>query len=245
MKEFEGKRFIMFLMAIIAIMGIVFIYMFTGESSDEGENVSTLWLQIMPSLAASLLAFIVLYFVYLAWNINLSPDLEMVVRELRFYEYWKDLQILRDKIQGDKRNFDPEIIITIGRGGAIAGAILASRWKKKPWYQRKISEDLPILGIDRIKEPPDDRVFIEPLDMENLKDAVLGKKVLLVMWAVGTGDTMIKARDELHNIGVNENDLKTAAVYKMHVAKDVINYYAESGVKTLHDPLRGFFAESE
>lgn len=122
---------------------------------------------------------------------------------------WTDLDKYTKKIikvvSDDK--FVPDVIVTIGRGGAIVGSILSGNL---PHYGRKKC-NITILGVDRLYEWVNgQRIEIDNkmIDFSPLK----GKKVLLVAGDVMTGGTMTFFLNQLKQNQVLE--IRTACLVK-------------------------------
>lgn len=117
-------------------------------------------------------------------------------------------------------NYVPEIIVTIGRGGAIVGSILSGNLPVKG----SISHNIPILGTDRLYtwdggeryEFEDNLIDLNPLS---------GKRVLLVAGDVVTGETMKMYAHDLLSAGVN--DLRTACLVKSVGSAYKPDYYGK------------------
>lgn len=122
---------------------------------------------------------------------------------------WSDLDKYSKEIikKITKEKYMPDVIVTIGRGGAIVGSILSGNL---PQYGRK-KHNITILGVDRLYEWIDgQRVEIDNkmVDFSPLNT----KKVLLVAGDVMTGETMkyFLNQIKLHNVV----ELRTACLVK-------------------------------
>ena len=121
---------------------------------------------------------------------------------------WGDVDRLASKIlrQIDEDKFIPDVIVGIGRGGSVLGAILSGNIDV-PHKKRNI----PILGVDRLYEWRGGARFEvknEMVDFGPLK----GKKVLLVAGDVLTGSTMKFFLRQLRDAGAAE--VRTACLVK-------------------------------
>ena len=124
---------------------------------------------------------------------------------------WKDVDKCSVKVIKKIREdgLKPDVIVTIGRGGAIFGAILSGNASAHKDKHKKTN--IPILGVDRIyewenncrHEIPNKMVSFEPL---------AGKKVLLVAGDILSGGTMKFHFEQLENVGVEE--IRTACIVK-------------------------------
>ncbi len=121
---------------------------------------------------------------------------------------WVEINKLTKKLinQMSRDMFVPDVIVGVGRGGAILGALLSGNLRV-PDKRRNI----PLLGVDRMYEWHDGkRIEVENkmIDFEPLK----GKKVLLVAGDVLTGGTM---KFFLHEIEqVSPKKVRTACLVK-------------------------------
>lgn len=128
------------------------------------------------------------------------------IHRLTWNDTDKQTKKLIKKIVAD--NYHPDIIVTIGRGGAIIGSILSGNL---PSPNDKKSRNIPILGVDRLYKWEDGhRVEIE----NNLVkfSPLKGQKVLLVAGDLITGGTMHFFSKKIENVGVA--DLKCACLLK-------------------------------
>ncbi len=113
---------------------------------------------------------------------------------------WSEIDKLTKKLvrqMGDDM-FVPDVIVGIGRGGSILGALLSGNLRV-PDKKRNI----PLLGVDRIYEWRDgERIEVENkmIDFAPLK----GKRVLLVAGDVLTGGTMKFFLHEIEQVGPTE-----------------------------------------
>jgi probable phosphoglycerate mutase len=122
---------------------------------------------------------------------------------------WKDVdkytKVIIKKIAKDY--FVPDVIVGIGRGGSIFGAILSGNIIVPPPKARNI----PVLGVDRLYEWRDG----ERIEIENKMidfSPLVGKKILLVAGDVMTGGTMKFYIRQLEEAKVAE--LKTGCLVK-------------------------------
>lgn len=126
---------------------------------------------------------------------------------------WKDVDKYAKRILTSIRadEFYPDIIVTIGRGGFILGAILSGNlrdWQRRPESAKR---NIPILGIDRLYEwRGGTRLEVEKgmVDFSPLAT----KNVLLVAGDVLSGGTMKFFVKEVSE--VQPATLKTACLVK-------------------------------
>ena len=123
----------------------------------------------------------------------------------RFVE--KRVKEIGHKLIGD--DFSPTLIVGIGRGGAIVGAMLSG-----------VLGHRPLLVIDRTYEWRDGR-RIDGI-FENISISVGLEKVLLVAGEVHTGNTMKLYYDYFKKLGANE--IRRAALYYENGATENVEY---------------------
>ena len=111
--------------------------------------------------------------------------------------------------QIDKSGFHPDVIVCIGRGGAILGAILSGNLKNPDGIEKK--SNVTLLGVDRIYSWENGRrheVANEMVDLAPLR----GKRVLLVSGDILSGGTMSFFLDAVRQVG--GADTRTACLVK-------------------------------
>lgn len=149
---------------------------------------------------------------------------------------WRDVDAMSKRIINIMSNdmYIPDVIVGIGRGGAIVGALLSGNMaipNKK--------QNIPLLGVDRIYEWRNGRRIELHNPMVEL-GALAGKRVLLVAADVSSGDTMKMYLQTLREQGVSE--IKTAALLKNVAATFKPDYYAREIAGTFRMPwmYRGY-----
>src|SRR5690606_18204271 len=113
----------------------------------------------------------------------------------------------------------PDVVVSIGRGGAIIGSLLSGNLRV-PSHQKE--RNIPFLGIDRIyewKEGKRIEVKNKMVDYAPLK----GKKVLLVASDILTGGTMKFYHKEISKVGPEE--IRVACLVKGVTATFQPDYY--------------------
>ena len=133
-------------------------------------------------------------------------------RSLRSFS-WKEFEKYSKRLIKliTEDGYYPNVIVTIGRGGAILGSVLSGNLPKEMVCEDKGSVNVPILGLDRIYrwhageriEVPNDMVDLTPLN---------GKKILLVAGDILTGGTMEVYRKQIQ--GANPEEIRTASLVK-------------------------------
>jgi len=126
-------------------------------------------------------------------------------KRLTWSEVDKYSKNLIKKISKDK--YYPDVIVTIGRGGAIIGSILSGNL---PQYKKK-ENNITVLGVDRVYEwNKGKRIEIDNrlVDFSHLKS----RNVLIVAGDIMTGATMEFFLDKIKK--VNTSDVKTACLLK-------------------------------
>lgn len=160
-----------------------------------------------------------LVIVIMTWLGYLFALIGFVATVYKSVQVWLNLKVLSwgdvDKYckkvieQIRSTRFKPDVIVTIGRGGAVFGAILSGNTSKHKNEHRKIN--IPILGVDRMyewenncrNEIPNKMVSFAPL---------AEKKVLLVAGDILSGGTMKFHYKQLKEVGVKE--IRTACIVK-------------------------------
>lgn len=124
---------------------------------------------------------------------------------------WSDVDKYCKKLIRQIRNADfmPDVIVTIGRGGSICGAILSGNTSSHENEHKKTN--IPILGVDRIYEWENNRRHEIPNKMVSFAP-LAGKKVLLVAGDILSGGTMKFHFNQLEEAGVQE--IRTACIVK-------------------------------
>ena len=129
-------------------------------------------------------SFAVIGFCGTAWK---SVQIWTSLESLSWREFDRYSKRLVRTIRAD--GFHPDIIITIGRGGAILGAIISGNLHRRTREGDKGTHNIPLLGYDRFYEwQSGDRIEVanKMVDLAPLS----GKSVLLVAGDVLTGGTM-------------------------------------------------------
>lgn len=134
---------------------------------------------------------------------------------------WKDVENLSRKLirEISRDGFVPDVIVGIGRGGAITGALLSGNL---PFPDKR--QNIPLLGVDRLyKWEKGCRIEIKN-EMINFHP-LQGKKVLLVASDIMTGGTMEFFLEQLRDAGVKE--VRTACLVKNISAAFRPDYYGK------------------
>lgn len=132
---------------------------------------------------------------------------------------WKDIDRYAKRIAKEiiKEKYNPDIIFTVGRGGAIFGSLLSGCL-----HNSKIpNKNTPIFGTDRVYEwEGNQRVGIKNT-LINIK-LLKNKKVLVVAGDIMSGGTMQFVTDQLEDIKVK--DIKIACIVKSKASTVIPNY---------------------
>ncbi|MBN1678671.1 MAG: hypothetical protein JW966_00170 [Anaerolineae bacterium] len=129
-------------------------------------------------------------------------------QRMSWAHFWATTKTLQGRIQEDQ-SFKPDIILSVGRSGAIVGGILAGNM-----------EGLPHIGIDRINDWSKESSESKPLKKVTifpssriLSEVLQEKDVLCVMSECDTGRTLEALIPELRKIkGIGR--VKTAVLYR-------------------------------
>jgi hypoxanthine phosphoribosyltransferase len=124
---------------------------------------------------------------------------------------WTDVDKLSKRVikKIAASGFCPEVIVTIGRGGAVFGSILSGNLPGNGCRPRE--SNVPILGVDRMYTWEDGQRIEVPNNLIDL-GPLAAKRVLLVAGDVLSGGTMKFHLDELKRVGVAE--VRTACLVK-------------------------------
>jgi hypoxanthine phosphoribosyltransferase len=121
--------------------------------------------------------------------------------------------------------YAPELIVGLGRSGAILGGILAGNLGV-----------VPITVVDRFYSWRDDKTReVVPILLIK-EDMIRGKKILLVDAAPHTGETCKVIRDEL--MKMSPADIKVAALFKSAYTVLVPDFYINEVEKVRKMPWR-------
>lgn len=144
------------------------------------------------------------------------------------YKAWRSTNVLTwNKLDRQARklikkiscdDFIPDIIVTIGRGGAIIGAILSGNLAKKA-----NESNIPFMGLERFyRWENGNRVEIDNnlLHYSTLKD----RKVLLIAGDIITGETMSFYKSIIQPYA---SELRTACLLKSITTVFIPDYYAK------------------
>lgn len=144
------------------------------------------------------------------------------IHKFSWREFDKYVKKLIDKIDDD--NYIPDVIVTIGRGGAVLGAVLSGNLARHGKCPEKSKRNIPLLGTDRIYEWDDGQRHEIPNKMVDFSP-LRGKKVLLVAADVLTGGTMEFFNKQIRK--VQTDDLRTACLVKGMTSAYKPKYHAK------------------
>jgi len=131
------------------------------------------------------------------------------LKSFSWNEFDKHSKQLIKKISS--QGYYPDLIVTIGRGGAILGSIISGNLLSQNANIEKRRRNIPILGCDRMYEWENGQRIEVPNRMIDLKP-LKGNKVLLVAGDILTGSTIkffLKQVEE-----VDPESVKTACLVK-------------------------------
>ena len=199
-------------------LAAVWVILPTVGGAILGSYLNLSWI-LFVSIAASTFIFFACWFFYQRFNSldtavgvlkNRMGHIEEALgtsecgEQLSWSSFWSKVQQLAAKIEGS--NFDPDIVISVGRSGAVVGGMVASILGSKKH-----------IGFDRlvvITKSPD---FPEERDIEidNIvkpnKDVLMGKKILCVMSECATGNTLHVIHRYFREIP--DVEIKTAVIF--------------------------------
>ena len=157
---------------------------------------------------------------------SLYSAIILILDRLGFYS-WLGIQLRSKKLIRKIRNsgFIPDVIVGLGRSGAVLGGILAGNMGV-----------IPITVIDRTYEWSNGKSrkvipipFIKP-------EMIAGKKVLLVDAAPHTGETCKMIKEEL--LDYSPKELRIASLFKYAYAIQVPDYFVSEVQKVRKMPWR-------
>jgi hypoxanthine phosphoribosyltransferase len=160
------------------------------------------------------------------WNELYDELVKSHGEKMLWVYFWIAVQDLLNMIRADE-SFHPDVIVSIGRSGAVVGALLAGNLG-----------ELRHLGTDRINtyEGGERRTEIKPsmlIFSEELKE----KEVLLVMAECHAGETLARAKENIKQIdGIKV--VKTAALFRREGAHFQPDYVAVDNAKYGDLPFR-------
>ncbi|MFH1893057.1 MAG: hypothetical protein ABIK83_10310 [Candidatus Zixiibacteriota bacterium] len=143
-----------------------------------------------------------------------AQDLEIADENvISWTEFSSAVTKMQNAVSLDK-DFKPDVVIGVGRSGAIAGALLAGNLG-----------ELRHIGIDRIHTYVERQRKTEIVpSCSSLSDFLKGKNVLLVMSECVTGGTLERARDALVTGASGIGAIRTGAVYRLGSSLFVPDY---------------------
>jgi hypoxanthine phosphoribosyltransferase len=158
--------------------------------------------------------------IYNKLDVMCSEFLDGDEQRMSWARFWATTKNLQDLIQADI-SFKPDIILSVGRSGAIVGSMLAGNMEGLPhigidrrnFWSKEISESKPLKKVT-IFPPP--RILSKELQ---------GKNILCVMSECDTGRTFEALIPELRKIeGIGK--VKTATLYRYFLTYYVPDYVA-------------------
>jgi len=255
--EKNQTRYLLAVIASLAIIVLILCYIILSQRFiDFLPNLQSLMLQVIPSVVASLLAVVGIYVFFVRKNIDLNPRLSEEIEKIEkvlnkigplhkdvseikketkkinqlqlWLDFWADLRGLQKIIMQDK-SFKPEVVVSVGRGGAITGGMLAGNLG-----------EIPHLGIDRAHKTRDNERItkIVPFNLEYLHQFLSGKSVLVVMTECLAGRTLPLARDKLKECMKGIGDIKTAVIYRKKDANFYPDYVFKDNETKIVVPFR-------
>lgn len=150
----------------------------------------------------------------------------LILDKLGSYSWWSIYIRSRRLIKKIKMSgFSPDLVVGIGRSGAILGGILAGNLgvipiavidRKYMWNKRKTRRVIPL-------------VFVKEEDIR-------GKKILLVDAAPHTGETCKFLKDEI--VKYSPVEVRTASLFKTKYTLQVPDFYISEVKKVKRMPWR-------
>lgn len=164
----------------------------------------------MDSLASSL-TWIGYFFAFIGILATLLKSIR-IWRNIKRLD-WGDIDKLSKALikQMHKAEYYPDVVVTIGRGGAIVGAIISGNFHTKTSKDESMYRNVPLLGVDRLynwQNGSRDEIDNDMTDFSPLS----GRKVLLIAADVMTGGTMEFFVNKIHE--ASPSDVRTACLIK-------------------------------
>lgn len=181
------KYFLPFVLFVLPIV--------LGVILDQYLNLA--WIVLISIVVSIFLVSLYLFFhqkfKHLDENINIIGSRIENIREalgtsedgekLSWSSFWSKVQQLAARIEGS--DFDPDIVISVGRSGAVIGGMIASILGTK----KHIGLDRIVVITQKSNFPDERSVEIDKTVTLNA-DALQGKKILCVMSECSTGNTL-------------------------------------------------------
>lgn len=127
-------------------------------------------------------------------------------RVMSWNKFWSYTVRLLHLIEMD-HDFQPELVLSIGRSGAIVGSLIAGNLNATPF-----------ISLDRISnfDGPNGQRQIEIIpDLNNLKTELSDKKILIVMSECDSGKTLLEVMGVLSKLeGIDMTKIKTAVLFR-------------------------------
>lgn len=161
-------------------------------------------------------------------------SLTLLIMDRMGYYSWFSIEYRSKKLikQIKESGFAPDIIVGLGRSGAILGGILAGNMGVKT-----------ITVIDRAYKWQEEKTReVVPVSLINL-EMLRGKKVLLVDAAPHTGETCKVIKEEL--LKAQPTEVKIASLFKVLYTVQVPDYYINEVEKVRKMPWRFSFEYRE
>jgi uncharacterized protein len=150
-------------------------------------------------------------------------------KRLSWLLFWSKVQQLYAKIEGS--NFDPDIVISIGRSGAVVGGMFASLMGAK----KHVSFDRNVIITKKLGFPEERNIEIDICVLPN-KENLSGKKILGVMSECTSGNTL----QEINQFftAIPDVELKTAVIFCKPNVYTCPHFYVDKTEKWPELPFR-------
>jgi len=212
-----------------------------------GHYLNLTWI-LLISVLISLLLFSIYWFFIQGFttinkNINslkaILEDVSDMLREalgisgsekrLSWLLFWSKVQQLAAKIEGS--DFDPDIIVSIGRSGSVVGGMLASLMGAK----RHVAFDRLVVITKKSGFPEERNIEVDDSVLPN-REILSGKKILGVMSECTSGNTLRKIN--MFFIAIPGVELKTAVILCKPNVYTCPHYYVDQVERWPELPFR-------
>lgn len=108
--------------------------------------------------------------------------------------------------QFSSNGYSPDLIIGVGRSGAIIGATIAANLGHRPFIALDV-EHKTRRNLKKLREA----IFNEPFSFDS--KYLENKQILMTFAYIKTGETFEKAQGYLTDKGINEDEIRFATLY--------------------------------
>lgn len=215
------------------IVGILCVAAPTVVGAILGNYLEIAWLVAVFLAMGILFCLVYLYFneqfIHIDKDIHTIEEQITTLRErlgkgvgnkLSWLDFWSKTQELLSKIEGS--GYKPDIVISVGRSGAVVGGILATNLGSI----RHVAIDRTVVVKHQDKGPGRTDINIDDTMIPNV-ESLNGKKILVVMSECETGMTLRQTYDFFQE-NVSEVTTKTAVLFRRENVHFLPDYFVIS-----------------